>query len=196
MSLHVPPGAFEAAADSVRGATYRSEVRVHEIRSPAGLAPNSIAFAGDVDPMADEGDSEVGTGRFILLHDPDEPDAWHSDFRVVTFAQAPLEPEIGVDPFVSEVAWAWLVDALAARGADYTHASGTATIINSRGFGELESQGVGAQIEIRASWTPRDTAFAAHAEAWGDLLCLLAGLPPVETDDVAVLRPRRGPRGS
>lgn len=193
VSLHVPPGAFDAAAESVRGASYRSELRVQEIRSPQGLAPNSIALAGDVEPERDD-DSEVGTGRFILLHDPDEPDAWHSDFRIVSFAQAPLEPEIGVDPFVSEVAWAWLTDALETRGATYEHASGTATVINSRGFGELEPQGVGAQIELRASWTPRDTDFAAHAEAWGDLLCLLAGLPPVDSDDVAVLRPRRGSR--
>ena len=194
VSLHLPNAAFDAAAESVRGASFRSELRVQEIRSPAGLAPQSLAMSGDVNPADHEGDSDFGTGRFILLHDPSEPDAWRGEFRVVCFAQAPLEPEIGVDPFLSEVAWAWLTDALETRGADYDHESGTATTINSRGFGELEPQGVGAQIELRASWTPRDTNFAAHAEAWGDLLCLLAGLPPIEADGVHVLRPRRGPR--
>lgn len=194
MSLHVPRDTFGAAADSARGSSFRSALRVQEISAPAGLAPHSLAFAGDVEPERADSDSELGTGRFILLHDPEQPDAWRGDFRVVCFAQAPLEPEIGVDPFVSEVAWAWLTDALDERGATYDNASGTATVINSRGFGELASQGIGAQIELRASWTPTDTDFAAHAEAWGDLLCLLAGLPPVEADDVAVLRPRRNTR--
>lgn len=194
MSLHVPRGAFDAASDSVRGASFRAALRVQEISAPAGLAPHAIAFAGDVEPEREDGDSELGTGRFILLHDPNEPDAWRGDFRVVCFAQAPLEPEIGVDPFVSEVAWAWLTDALEARGAQFDNASGTATVINSRGFGELAPQGVGAQIELRASWTPTDDDFSPHAEAWGDLLCLLAGLPPVDADDVPVLRPRRTAR--
>lgn len=196
VSLHVTPAAFDGAAESVRTASFRSELRVQEITAPAGLAPQSLALAGDVSPERDDGDSELGTGRFILLHDPAEPDAWRGDFRVVCFAQAPLEPEIGVDPMLAEVAWAWLVDALDDRGAEFDHASGTATTINSRGFGELEPQGVGAQIELRASWTPRDHDFGAHAEAWGDLLCLLAGLPPIESDGVSVLRSRRNSRGN
>ena len=76
----------------------------------------------------DEGeDSAFGTGRFILLHDPDEPAAWEGAWRIVCFAQAPLEPDIGVDPFLADVAWSWLVDALDARSADYHAASGTAT---------------------------------------------------------------------
>lgn len=196
VSLHVPPAAFDAAAASVRAASFRTAMRAHEITAPAGLAPQSLALAGDVMPEQEGEDSEIGTGRFILLHDPAEPDAWRGDFRVVCFAQAPLEPEIGQDPLLAEVAWAWLMDALGDRGAAFEHASGTATTINSRGFGELEPQGVGAQIEIRASWTPRDHDFGAHAEAWGDLLCLLAGLPPIEADGVEALRPRRSARGS
>jgi hypothetical protein len=97
--------------------------------------------------------------------------------------------EIGIDPFIADVAWSWLTDALDSRGAAYGYASGTATKTLSTGFGTLEDQGDAAQIEIRASWTPLDHEFGAHAEAWSELLCLLAGLPHHE--GVASLGSRR-----
>jgi hypothetical protein len=136
----------------------------------------------------------LGTGRFILLYDPAGQDAWGGRFRVVCFAQAPLETDIGLDPFVADVTWSWLVDALDARHAKYTAASGTATKIISTGFGELAVQGDGAQIELRASWTPLEADIAAHVEGWGELLCMLAGLPPL-TEGVSVLPVRRASRG-
>ncbi|MFD0996624.1 hypothetical protein HNR16_001254 [Pseudoclavibacter chungangensis] len=194
VSLNVPPDGFEVAAASVREATFRSELEVAEIRPPSNLAPDAIALSGDVHPANHEEDSEFGTGRFVLLHDPDEPEAWRGSYRVVCFAQAPLEPEIGVDPFLSDVAWSWLVEALESRGALFEHPSGTATIVNAKGFGELDSQGEGSQIELRASWTPRNYDFGSHAAAWGELVCMLAGLPPVESDRVVSIRHRRGPR--
>lgn len=191
VSLHRVAPRFDAAAASVRAVEFRSELVVNEIRPPANLAPDALALSGDVEPQAHGQDSDYGTGRFILLHDESEPEAWRGDFRVVCFAQAPLETEIGVDPFLTDVAWSWLIDALDSRGAAYDHPSGTATTINSKGYGELADQGEGAQIELRASWTPRDLDLGAHAAAWGELLCMLAGLPPVESDSVTVLRPRR-----
>lgn len=98
---------------------------------------------------------------------------------------------MGLDPFLADVAWSWLVDALEARGAIYSAESGTATRILSTGFGELASQGDGAQIELRASWTPRGAHdIAAHVEGWGELLCMLAGLPPA-VEGVSVLAARR-----
>ena len=160
-----------------------------EIPAPAQLAPNAVALSADVNPARHGEDSELGTGRFILLHDPQEPDAWGGAFRIVCFAQAPLETEIGLDPFLADVAWSWLVDALDARHADYSAASGTATKIISTGFGELAAQGDGAQIELRASWTPAGTDVSAHVEAWGELLCMLAGLPP--TTEGVTMMPRR-----
>lgn len=165
-----------------------------EIAAPGSLAPYSIALAADVTPARHGSDSELGTGRFILLYDPAGSEAWGGQFRVVCFAQAPLETDIGIDPFLADVAWSWLVDALDARDASYTAASGTATKILSTGFGELASQGDGAQIELRASWTPHglDTAkqVAAHVEGWGELLCMLAGLPPA-IEGVSLLAARR-----
>lgn len=188
------PAAFAAAVESVRRATLRPELIVSEIPAPGAIAPFSISLSADVTPARHGTDSELGTGRFILLHDPSAPDAWGGTFRVVCFAQAPLETEIGIDPFLADVAWSWIIDALKARGARYSAASGTATRILSTGFGELEEQGDGAQIELRASWTPADHDIAPHVEGWGELLCMLAGLPPT-TEGVSVLATRRSGRG-
>ncbi|MCU1508002.1 MAG: hypothetical protein JWQ12_267 [Glaciihabitans sp.] len=184
------PAVFTSALSSVSAAHTRPELTISEIPAPGSLAPWSIALAADVRPSSHGIDSILGTGRFILLYDPEEPDAWGGAFRVVCFAQAPLETEIGVDPFLAEVAWSWLVDALDARGAHYTAASGTATKILSTGFGELAEQGDGAQIELRASWTPSDHEVAAHVEGWSELLCMLAGLPPA-VEGVSQLSARR-----
>jgi hypothetical protein len=172
--------AWDRAVKSVRAATLRAELALSEIPAPTGLAPFAIAFAGDVAPHPHTADPEYGTGRFVLLYDPSSPAAWSGPWRVICFAQAPLEVEIGVDPFLADVTWSWLLDALDSRGAQYIAASGTATKILSTGFGELEEQGDGAQVELRASWSPVGGELSSHLEGWGDVLCLLAGLPPVE----------------
>jgi hypothetical protein len=185
-----PPAVFAAAVDAVRAATLRTELAVTEIVAPSGVAPWSLALAADVTPARHDSDSELGTGRFILLHDPAEPDAWGGAFRVVCFAQAPLETELGVDPFLANVAWSWLVDALDSRGAKYSSASGTATKTLSTGFGELATQEDVAQIELRASWSPLDHDLTSHVEAWGELLCMLAGLPPA-AEGVSLLSAHR-----
>jgi len=184
------PPAFASAVDAIRRSSPRAELVVTEIGAPARLAPYSVALSADVTPARHDEDSDVGTGRFILLHDPSAPDAWGGEFRVVCFVQAPLETDIGTDPFLADVAWSWLVDALAARGARHHSLSGTATKILSTGYGELADQGDGAQIELRASWSPSDSELSAHVEGWGELLCMLAGLPPT-IEGVTTLSSRR-----
>lgn len=187
------PAPFARAVKATRSAAIRPELELGEISAPNGLAPFSIAMAADVRPVRHGVDSVLGTGRFVLLYDPEEPEAWGGPFRVVCFAQAPLETDIGLDPFVAEVAWSWLTDSLAAREAQYGAASGTATKVLSTGFGELADQGDGAQLEIRASWSPAASAVGASVEAWSDLLCRLAGLPP--TPEAVGLLPNRRSRG-
>lgn len=187
------PAAFAEAVAAVRRANPRAELVISDIAAPSNLAPYSIALAADVTPARHGSDSELGTGRFVLLYDPEAPEAWGGVFRVVCFVQAPLETDIGIDPFLADVAWSWLVDALAARGARYSNASGTATKILSTGYGELAEQGDGAQIEVRASWTPADPDVTAHVEGWGELLCMLAGLPPA-SEGVSSLFARRAGR--
>jgi hypothetical protein len=185
-----PPAAFASAVESLRAAVLRPELAITEITAPSQIAPWSFALAADVTPARHGEDSDLGTGRFVLLYDPEVPDAWDSEFRIICFAQAPLESEIGVDPFLSAVAWSWLVDALDGRGANYDQVSGTATRILSTGFGELESQPDGAQIELRASWSPKDISMAAHVEGWSELVCMLAGLPPA-IEGVTLLSARK-----
>ena len=165
---------------------------MREIPAPAGLAPSSLALAGDVRPEAEGQDSAYGTGRLILLHDPDEPAQWNGTWRIVCFAQAPLEPDIGIDPLLADVAWAWLTDALQSHQAQFHSASGTATKTLSKGFGSLAAEGDGAQIELRASWTP-EGEIGPHVEAWAELVCMLAGLPP-GSEGIAMLGSRRTPR--
>lgn len=186
------PEAFARAVDDVRALSVRDDLVVREIPAPGGIAPYALALAGDVRPEEGAHESPYGTGRFILLHDPDEPDSWGSAWRIVCFAQAPLEPEIGTDPLLADVAWSWLVDALASRGAAAHSASGTATKTLSKGFGTLADEGEGAQIELRASWSPSGP-ISAHVEAWAELVCMLAGLPP-GSEGIAVLGAHRGSR--
>lgn len=176
----------------MRATLFRDDLSVREIPAPAGLAPESLALAGDVRPEHDGVDSAYGTGRFILLHDPSEPAAWEGAWRIVCFAQAPLEPDIGVDPMLADVAWSWLMDALRSRAAPFRAASGTATKTLSKGFGSLESEGEGAQIELRASWSPGGN-ITAHVEAWSELVCMLAGLPP-GSEDITLLGRGKGAR--
>lgn len=195
---------FGVASEQIRSARLRSELVSQEIPAPERIAPQSLALAAGVSrgARADAGDavaldSVYGAGRLILMHDPDSVEEWGGAFRIVCFAHAPLEVEIGVDPFISDVAWSWLVDALDSRDASYTYLSGTATKTLSTGFGTLEARGDAAQIELRASWTPLGDDFTAHAEAWSELLCLLAGLPQEEgIDSLAARRARPTKEGA
>jgi hypothetical protein len=188
----VPPS-FEDAVREVSALSFRDDLVVRQIAAPTNLAPHALALAADVRPDDEGEDSAYGTGRFILLHDPDEPAAWGGAWRVVCFAQAPLEVSIAVDPLLAGVAWSWLMDALESRKAEYRSASGTSTKTLSRGFGTLEAEGDGAQIELRASWSPA-ARIAPHVEAWAELVCMLAGLPP-GSEDITVLGSRRSTRG-
>jgi hypothetical protein len=182
---------FDSATAELLATAFRDDILVREIPTPQGLAPFAIALAADVRPD-DDGDSAYGTGRFVLLHDPDEPDAWGGAWRIVSFAQAPLETEIGTDPLLADVTWSWLVDALESRHAVYRAASGTSTKTLSKGFGGLALEGDGAQIELRASWSP-EGPFRPHVEAWAELVGMLAGLPP-GSEGIAVIGARKAVR--
>jgi hypothetical protein len=182
---------FDNAIAELRETAFRDDIVVREIGTPQGLAPFAIALAADVRP-GEDGESVYGTGRFVLLHDPEAPDAWGGAWRIIIFAQAPLETEIGTDPLLADVTWSWLVDALDSREAVYHAASGTSTKTLSKGFGGLAVEGDGAQIELRASWTP-EGPFRPHVEAWAELVGMLAGLPP-GSEGIAVLGARKAVR--
>ncbi|HEY5837096.1 DUF3000 domain-containing protein [Streptomyces sp.] len=181
------PFPFRQAVEAVRSARVRPEIRIEETAAPRRLA--SYAYALEAAVLVDG--EELADGRLVLLHEPDGHDAWHGDFRVVTLARAELEPEMAGDPLLPEVSWSWLTGALAARGAAYDHPSGTVSRASSHYFGALADKTDDTQIEIRASWTPRDRPggagpdVVAHLVAWCDLLCACAGLPPSDGPDAA-----------
>jgi len=173
----VPPE-FSAALRSADSAVMRSELRVFETPAPEGLAPYQRAWAADVEPSRTTGDDEYGTGRLVFLFDPQAPEQWGSAYRMVVFAQAPVDTTMGADQFLPNVAWSWLIDALDSRGASYQFPAGTATTVLSTGFGELADEGKGAQVEVRASWSPTSNDLKPHLEAWSEFVCMLAGFPP------------------
>jgi len=184
------PQEFADARVAAEQAHFRTELRVFETPAPDGLAPYQAAWAADVEPSAATSDQEYGTGRLVFLYDPAVPEQWSSPFRMVVFAQAPVDHTMGSDQFLPDVAWSWLIDALDTRGAAYDRVAGTTTTVLSTGFGELAGQGPGAQVEVRASWSPVNSDIKPHLEAWSEFVCMLAGFPPTP-EGVTTLGPQR-----
>ncbi|WP_030544347.1 DUF3000 domain-containing protein [Streptomyces albus] len=191
------PAAFRNAVEGLRGARLRPELEIAATRAPARLAPHAYALEAAVV----QDDEDLADGRLILLHDPAGHEAWQGTFRLVTLVRAELEPEMAGDPLLPEVCWSWLTGAFEARGVSHAELSGTVTLAGSHYFGGLGDRPPATQIEIRASWTPREGRdgvpdTAAHLTAWCELLCQIGGLPPTGGVDAAVvtLPQRRGPR--
>lgn len=176
----VPPD-FLDAMRALRARRLRSEVRLTEMPAPARIAPFAVALSGEVpSPSAGPlGDEDPTSGRFVLLHDPAGQDAWAGTFRVVTLVRATLDPEAASDPLLSEVAWTWVTDALAASGAPAGALGGTVTRVQSQSFGALAEREDEIEVEIRASWTPDGPQVGEHLEAWATVLCTAAGIPPL-----------------
>jgi hypothetical protein len=186
------PESFRRALDALRSVRLRPQVVLEEGPAPQRLAPYAVALSADV--VGDD-DDELGTGRFVLLHDPAGHETWQGTFRVVTFVRAALEPELASDPMVPSVGWSWLTESLEAHGVPYVAASGTVTRVVSEPFGTMAGREATAELEIRASWTALDAQLGPHLEAWGELLCTVAGLPPLASGVVAMPRPgARRPR--
>lgn len=166
----------------------RPELRLEEVPPPTRIAPYALALTGEVNPTGDP-DDYLGSGRFVVLYDPEGQEAWDGTFRVIVMARARLEDELGADAMLGEVGWSWLTDALAAEQAGYHALSGTVTRVLSETFGGLELRSGEVEIEIRASWTPSTSDLAPHLRAWALLACQASGLPPMP-DNVASLRRR------
>ena len=190
MNETADPSEFSDALKSAESAIFRPELRVFETAAPEGLAPHQRAWAADVEPSAATDDHEYGTGRLVFLCDPSAPEAWSSVYRMVVFAQAPIDQDMGADQFLPDVAWSWLIGALDHREAEYRRPAGTTTTVLSTGFGDLASEGSGAQVEVRASWSPTSAQLAPHLEAWSEFVCMLAGFPPTP-DGVSPRPPSR-----
>ncbi|MDI3331145.1 MAG: DUF3000 domain-containing protein [Micrococcus sp.] len=185
------PAEFREALAGLRRARHRQEVTLDEIPAPGRLAPYAVALAAEVHGSSESVPAELATGRFILLHDPAGSEVWQGTFRVVTYIRASLELDLGSDPMVGAVAWTWLVEALENHHARYTEAGGTATRVLSESFGGLATRPDTTDVELRASWTPQGPDSTEHLEAWADIVCAFAGLPPVPDGVTPLPRIRR-----
>lgn len=184
---------FARALAELREARLRPEVRVTEVPAPQRIAPHAVALTADVLRTVGS-EEELASGRFVLLHDPAEPEPWGGAWRAVTFARAELEPEFASDPLLGEVGWTWLTDALEGQGVDFAAEAGTVTRVVSESFAGLADRPPTVEMEVRASWTPvcdDGDSVGDHLLAWSDLLCTIAGLPPLPEGVIALPGPRR-----
>lgn len=183
---------FAEAVKGLVGLRLRPEVVLSEIPAPQRIAPHSAALSGEI--VMTPGDDEAETpasGRFVILHDPDAPAAWEGTWRIVSYTRALLEPELSSDPSLEEVGWAWLNDALSSSGAEHHALGGTVTRVVSESFGTLCATEPSVEIEVRASWTPGGDNLRQHLQVWADLLCTVAGLPPLPKGVTALPGQRR-----
>lgn len=169
------PELFRDAVASLVRTRVRPEVHVEPLRPPQRLAPWSYAIGADV--RAEDGE-ELASGRLVLLHDPDGVEAWEGVLRLVAFASADMDDQMGQDPMLPGVGWSWLTSALTERDAKYRAAGGTVTQTTSTRFGDIAGPHTTVAIELRASWTADTPDMAPHLAAFVDMLCLAAGLPP------------------
>lgn len=187
------PRLFEESVAAIMGMRWRPEIVIEEIPAPQKIAPFAVAIGADV--VAHE--SELASGRLVLLHDPAGNVSWDGDFRCVTYARADVDAEMVADPLLTDVGWSWLLDALERNHAAYLAPSGTVTAVSSKAFGALSDEPPRAEIELRASWTPVITEasqLTGHLAAWSELLCMTAGLPPLPDGVVPILPRRPGSR--
>jgi hypothetical protein len=209
------PAPFQRALQALRraldGDPGRPELVIEDMPAPQRLAPYSAAISATV---SRGDDVDVAVGRLIVLYDPAGRSAWPSEFRIVAYVSADLEPEIAADPLVGSVAWSWLIEALEPPG--YAGVSGTITRAVSESFGDKADDPATTELELRASWSPlggaargagdtrdmradqarseeaRDIDIGGHVAAWCEVLCQAAGLPP---SGVTAIPPRPASSG-
>ena len=178
---------FNRFCEEARNFKVRSEILIEEVPAPQKLAPFAFALSADVVI----GESDLATGRFVLLHDPDGQEAWNGKFRAVTFVRSAVESEMQSDPLLTDVAWSWFLESLENSQAESEAISGTVTKVSSASNGELAKNENSAEVEIRASWTPKNAeTLIRHLAAWLNLLEVSAGLTPI-SNGVTAITPRR-----
>lgn len=183
-SISGPPADFRRAVSGLSAVRPRRGIEIDELAAPARLAPWTHAVSVAVHQS---GKDESASGRLILLHDPAGVAAWDGTLRVVVFATSEVDTQMAGDPFLPEVAWSWLTDSLAGSGADFTALGGTVTATSSTRFGDIAGPRHAYDLEVRASWTARDTDTARHLSAFTAFLAILGDLPP---EGIVMIGPR------
>ena len=189
--------AFAAGRDAV--ASTRDDIELEDWPAPRKLAPHAFALAA----TAYRDGEEAGTGKLVLLYDPDGQDGWTGPFRIVCHVHADVEEEMAADPLLGEVGWSWLTDALDLHAPGYAAPSGTVTREITEGFGSKSDEPPATAFELRASWCPgpgpgagsgADSAdspdiadeLSGAVVAWCELLAAAAGLPAQGTVAISV----------
>ena len=185
------PQAFTAAVADITSFVSRPDITLSEVPAPARLAPHALALVAEpADPEQD-----TFSGRFVLLHDPDGVEEWNGTFRVVIFIRAMLEADLLNDELMRAVAWSWVTEATHTLMLD--ELGGTVTTNCGDSFGSLADRPSDGFVEVRASWTPRETdnvpidSLAQHLQAWIACLEFAGGLTPLSDGVVPVLSARR-----
>lgn len=184
-------GDFDRFCVAARAFRTRLEIELSEVPAPQRLAPFAIAFSVDVVIDQDGDEADLGTGRFVLLHDPAGQAAWGGQFRCVTFIRSAVDLEVANDPMLADVAWSWVAEGLTSADAAFANSSGTVTRAASKSFGGLADDGDDSEVEIRASWTPTDSGeLISHLAGWIALIELAVGLTPID-EGVSAIKKRR-----
>ena len=184
---------FHAARDTLAG--LRDDILFEDSPAPRRLAPYATAIGAAA--YRDEAEDEIGSGRLVLLYDPDSQPGWAGVFRLVALVRAAIEEEMAADPLLGAVGWSWLTDALELHAPGYTAPSGTVTRVITEGFGAKDDEPPRTEFELRASWSPpEDTDLGVNVAVWCDLLAAAAGLPaqPPGTTALHPGKPRSGGR--
>jgi hypothetical protein len=171
--------------ESIRASRLPSQAMLEEIPAPVRAAAFAVAIEARL-PRPD--DSDYASGSFVLLHEPEGHAVWEGDFRIVTVARAEVEPEMGADPFLAEVAWSYLAESLDMESLAMGHLAGTVTRTLSESFGGLKMRGSSVGIEVRASWTPEGPDVGRQLAAWIGFLAKVGGVEEPPTG-VIPLRP-------
>ncbi|SDS46869.1 DUF3000 domain-containing protein [Paraoerskovia marina] len=191
--IHAPragvPEEFLGALEALASHAPRAGIELREIEAPRRISPYAVAFEATVRAPGGSDETELATGRIVVLYDPTGQDAWNGRFRVVTLTRAMLDVDMAADPLFDDVAWSWLEEAV--EETDAHTLGGTVTRVLSTSFGVLSTADEDVDVEIRASWTPGTADLAPHLQAWYDLMLSAAGIPP-QPDGVTTLRPRHG----
>ena len=164
---------FTAAVAQIAAHDVRPDVVITVAPAPSRLAPHAYACTAEV------GDPEIGSGRFVVLHDPARPASWQSDTRIVAYVEADIDSEMAEDQMLTDVGWTWVQEALTDSEVEFAVLGGTVTAVRSTSYESLSARGHETTVQIRASWSPSSlTDLSAHFQAWVSLIEMSAGLPP------------------
>lgn len=174
---------FKAMLSGLAAVDVRAEISLTQIPSPKGIAPEAIAVSAEI---RHELESDHGISRLVFCRDPEQPEGWNSDYRIIGYAKSPIEIDMAKDDYSAGLSWEWLKEGLLSAGAGFSQEAGTTTTVVSTGHGSLISQPQHGELEIRASWAPTGTDLTPHLLGWVELLAMISGLPPKDSKVVRI----------